>query len=81
VHLFSVQTFTTTTFFDDNGVMTQRITHGTEQDTFSANGTTLQGDPYWFTFVSDFVDGVRFSREDGSGRAGVAGFPLIQKGQ
>jgi hypothetical protein len=50
---------TTTGFFDDDGVLTKRITDGTEQDTFSANGKTLVGDTYHFTFVSEFENGVR----------------------
>jgi len=74
IALESTQTFKTTTFFDDNGVIKQRITQGTEQDTFSANGTTLQGDPYSFIFVSDFVDGVRVSRE-GMGVAELVHLP------
>jgi hypothetical protein len=50
---------TTTGFFDGDGILTKRITVGTERDTFSANGTTLVGDTYHFTFVSEFENGVR----------------------
>jgi hypothetical protein len=74
IALVATQTFTTTTFFDDSGVISKRITEGTEQDTFSANGNSLQGDPYSFTFVSDFVDGVRVSRE-GMGVAELVHLP------
>jgi hypothetical protein len=35
----------------------KRISEGTEQDTFSANGTTLVGDRYHFTFVLEFDEG------------------------
>jgi hypothetical protein len=49
---------TTTTFYDDGGAMSRRISHGTEQDTFSANGQTLVGDRYELTFISEFENGV-----------------------
>ena len=57
---------TTTTFFNDDGAVSKRITHGTEQDTFSANGQTLVGDRYEFTFISEFENDVRVNyHEDG----------------
>jgi hypothetical protein len=58
IGLDGTQTFNSTTFYDQNGLISKRITQGTEQDTFTANGKTLQGDPYPFTFIHDFVDGV-----------------------
>jgi hypothetical protein len=60
--LTGAQEWTTTTFFDGGGVITSRITTGTEQDTFSANDKTLVGDQYHFNFISRFEDGVRVTR-------------------
>jgi hypothetical protein len=50
---------TVTRFFDDDGALIKQIVAGREQDTFSANGKTLVGDAYHFTFVSEFENGVR----------------------
>jgi hypothetical protein len=50
---------TITRFFDDDGALIKEIAAGREQDTFSANGKTLVGDVYYFTFVSEFENGVR----------------------
>jgi hypothetical protein len=61
VVLDGVQDYTVTTFFDQEGNVTQRLTSGTEQDTLSANGKTLVGDPYHFNFNSQFENGVRVS--------------------
>jgi len=62
---------TATTFFDDDGVIVRRITHGSELDTFSANGMTLVGDPYHFSFISQFENGVRIERDVDSGNSGT----------
>ena len=61
IQIDGTQTYKRTTFYDNNGVITKRIVEGTEQDTFTANGKTLVGDPYPFMFVHDFVDGVQVS--------------------
>ena len=54
------QEYTRTTFYENDGTtVAMRITMGTEQDTFSANGKTLVGDEYHFTFQAFFEDGVR----------------------
>ena len=58
VDLGVTQQRTTTEFFNGEGVLTKRIAEGTERDTFSANGKTLVGDTYHFTFVSEFENGV-----------------------
>lgn len=70
----ATQDFTTTTFYDNSGVISMRITEGFEQDTFSANGKVLLGDPYHFTFRSQFENGVRVSR-DGMGVAELVHLP------
>jgi hypothetical protein len=57
--LEGTQTYTQTVFYDQNGVITERNIHGFEQDTFTANGKTLQGDPYPFNFFHDYVDGAQ----------------------
>jgi hypothetical protein len=38
--------------------VSKRITEATEQDTFSANGKTLVGDPYHFTTIVEFENSV-----------------------
>jgi len=54
------QEYTRTTFYENDGsTVAMRITTGTEQDTFSANGKTLVGDEYHFTFQAFFERGVR----------------------
>jgi hypothetical protein len=54
------QEYTRTTFYESDGTtVAMRITTGVEQDTFSANGKTLVGDEYHFTFQSLFENGVR----------------------
>src|SRR5204863_6694374 len=58
IELDGTQSGTNTTFYDQNGVITERIVEAFEQDTFNANGKTLQGDPYPFSFFHDYVDGV-----------------------
>jgi len=57
-----------TDFYDKNGVLTTRLLHWNEQDTFIANGVTLVGDMFQFsehiqydstgTVISDWADGV-----------------------
>jgi hypothetical protein len=37
-------------FYDADGDLTMLLNHVTEQDTFSANGKTLVGDPYVYNF-------------------------------
>jgi hypothetical protein len=57
---------TLTQFFDNGGALSKRIAEGTEQDTFSANGKTLVGDPYHITTILEFENGVRVNyHEDG----------------
>jgi len=54
------QEYTRTTFYENDGTtVSMRITQGVEQDSFSANGRSLVGDPYHFTFRSLFENGVR----------------------
>jgi hypothetical protein len=54
------QEFTRRTFYESDGTtVAMRVTTGTEQDTFSANGKTLVGDEYHFTFQAFFENGVR----------------------
>jgi hypothetical protein len=54
------QEYTQTTFYESDGTtVAMRITEGTEQDTFSANGKTLVGDEYHFTFREVFENGTR----------------------
>jgi hypothetical protein len=54
------QEYTRTTFYENDGTtVAMRISTGTEQDTFNANGKTLVGDEYHFTFRSVFEGGVR----------------------
>jgi len=48
-----------TTTYNNDGSIHERVSHGTEQDTFSANGKTLIGDTYHFMFLAEFEDGVR----------------------
>jgi hypothetical protein len=59
--LFSgTQEGTMRTFYESDGTtIAMRVTDGTEQDTFSANGKTLVGDEYHFNFRSVFDNGVR----------------------
>ncbi|HEY2740946.1 MAG TPA: hypothetical protein VGI69_02055 [Gaiellaceae bacterium] len=59
IELDGMQSGTTTMFYDRNGVITQRDIHAFEQDTFTANGKTLQSDPYSFSLFHDYVDGVQ----------------------
>jgi len=61
IQLDGTQTWTSTQFFDQNGTLTTDTARGFEQDTFSANGKTLVGDPYPFTFVYNFADGALIS--------------------
>ena len=42
----STMTETDYFFFDDSGVLTRALAHVDEQDSFSANGRSLTGDPY-----------------------------------
>jgi len=58
VQIDGTQSYTSTQFYDQNGVITRDTARGTEQDTFSANGKTLQGSPYQFILVHEFVNGV-----------------------
>jgi hypothetical protein len=57
------QQSTTTTFYGNDGLVSQRIFEATEQDTFSANGKTLAGDTYHFMFRAEFENGVRVDRD------------------
>jgi hypothetical protein len=49
-------------FFDKSGALVSANAHGTEQDTFSANGKTLVGEPFTFnvfwTFEGDDAVGI-----------------------
>ena len=45
-------------FYDDSGTPTMFILHDTEQDTFTANGKTLIGEPYNFNWQVLFENGV-----------------------
>jgi len=45
-------------FYDDSGTPTMFILHDTEQDTFTANGKTLIGEPYNFNWQVLFEDGL-----------------------
>jgi hypothetical protein len=57
------QQSTTTTHYESDGTtVAMRITQGTEQDTFSANGKTLVGDEYHFTLRALFENGQRVAR-------------------
>ncbi len=47
-----------TTFFNQDGSIRARHTQAEEQDTFAANGKTLVGDPYHFTVIRAFENGV-----------------------
>ena len=54
------QAWTTTTFYEADGTTkAMTISQGTEQDTFSANGKTLVGDEYHFTFQDLYENGER----------------------
>jgi hypothetical protein len=53
------QEATLTQFYENDGALIKRIAEATEQDTFSANGKTLVGDPYHFTTILEFENGVR----------------------
>src|SRR5262245_39498270 len=48
VELDAVEHGTTTTFYDSDGAIVKRIGHIVEQDSFSANGKTLVGEPYQY---------------------------------
>ena len=41
-------------FFDQNGDLTRIIEHGVEQDTYTANGRSLEGLPYTFNVQAYF---------------------------
>jgi hypothetical protein len=58
IQFYGTQTWTSTKFYDQNGLLVTDTARGTEQDTFSANGKTLQGNPYEFNVVNHFVNGV-----------------------
>jgi len=51
-------TRTFTTFFNDDGSIRARHSYGPEQDTFSANGKMLVGDPYQVNILRTFESGV-----------------------
>jgi hypothetical protein len=51
-----------TTFYDSDGAVVKRVGHEVEQDSFSANGKTLVGEPYPYEFIAEFENGVRVSR-------------------
>jgi hypothetical protein len=48
---------TETDFFDQGGELVRAHLHVNEQDTFSANGKTLTGDPYTFNLFISFENG------------------------
>jgi len=50
----STMTETDRFFFDHNGVLTRANAHVVEQDSFSANGDSLAGDPYPFNLEAFF---------------------------
>jgi hypothetical protein len=52
------QTITQTLFFDRDGNLIRRHRHYREQDSFSANGTTLTGEPYSLSGEAYFENGV-----------------------
>ncbi len=54
-------------FFDQEGDLTKVIVHATEQDTFSANGNTLEGLPYHFTVRVLFDDDGEVTHVFGTG--------------
>ncbi|MEJ7707707.1 MAG: hypothetical protein WKF82_10875 [Nocardioidaceae bacterium] len=54
-------------FFDQEGDLTKVISHVTEQDTFSANGNTLEGLPYHFTIRVLFDDNGEVTHVYGTG--------------
>ena len=56
VEIYSVVSGTQTLYFDQNGSLTRIYIHGTEQDTFTANGKTLVGLPYT-TDAEEIFDG------------------------
>ena len=57
VTITAVSSGTQTTFLDQNGALTRIHFHAVEQDTFTANGTSLSGLPYTFNFDVLFEDG------------------------
>lgn len=93
VQLDATQAWTSTQFYDQNGLITRDTARGTEQDTFSANGKTLVGNPYAFNIVNEFVDGVFVSNWGAgiaesvtlpggglfivAGRVNIAGAPVL----
>jgi hypothetical protein len=52
-------TRTFTTYFNDDGSIRWRHSYGPEQDTFSANGKTLVGEPYQVNVMRRFENGVQ----------------------
>ena len=60
--LDAVEQGTTTTFYESGGALVKRVGHIVEQDSFSANGKTLVGEPYPYEFITEFENGVRVSR-------------------
>jgi hypothetical protein len=57
------QTVARTSFFDDSGNLVRRHAVITEQDTFSANGKTLSGEPYTGSVETYYENGVVVSRQ------------------
>lgn len=46
ISVTAVATGTETLFFNSSGALVRQSTHQVEQDTFTANGVTLSGEPY-----------------------------------
>ena len=51
-------------FFDCSDDLTRSQIHATQQDTFSANGKTLVGEPYTFNVTIEFAPNGDFTRID-----------------
>jgi hypothetical protein len=63
----STMTETDRFFSDDNGVLTRASAHVVEQDSFSANGQSLAGDPYPFNLQAYFDSSGNISEEYADG--------------
>ena len=56
-------------FYDQDGALTRTTYHVVEQDTFTANGKTLEGSPYRFNSVLTFGADGEITSAHGSGLA------------
>lgn len=54
-------------FYDESGTLIRIAEHVVEEDTYTANGRTLTGDPYTFTVQARFDDAGQFVQASGSG--------------